>query len=56
MFPESRCIGMVNHTPGRTPHQSDFGGQKSPAHRKSENIIEIMEQSRQGKLLKFVDR
>jgi hypothetical protein len=29
---------------------------KSPAHRKSENIIEIMEQSRQGKLLKFVDR
>jgi len=29
---------------------------KSPAHRKSENIIEFMEQSRQGKLLKFVDR
>ena len=27
MFPESRCTGMVNHTPGLTPHQSAFGGQ-----------------------------
>jgi hypothetical protein len=25
MFPESRCIGMVNNTPGRTPHKSTKG-------------------------------
>jgi hypothetical protein len=29
MFPESRCIGMVNHTPGLTPHQSAFGRYKN---------------------------